>query len=263
MDPGRITTLSPHDDVNAVLVALTSGIGSILDTAGIGLYLTGSLTYGDFDRGSSDIDYLTVVDRPLVDAEREALAALHACIADRHPAWAERIEGSYVTRDMLDSVAPPARSRPYVNGGAFWTPDPRYGNEWLINLYALRERGIALLGPEPSVMFPHVNVEDVREASRRDLLEEWVPKLDEPDFFANSHHQAYVTLTLCRILHRAERDEVVSKRVAAAWVRARYPQPWVVDLIDRAERWQHGVELGRTGRVRDFIRLTSDRLSAG
>jgi hypothetical protein len=257
MDAGRIAALTPHNDVNAILGLLGEGISHALGGNLIGLYLTGSLTYGDFDRGSSDIDYLAVAERPLAADERAALRALHSRIASRYPTWAERIEGSYVTREMLDSIEPPPQGRPYVNGGAFWDPDPRYGNEWLINLYALRERGVALLGPDPGEMFPPVAVEDVREASRRDLREEWMPKLADPAFFESSHHQAYVTLTICRILHRAQRDDVASKRRAAAWVRERYPEPWIVDLVERAERWQHGEELGEAGRVRDFIRFAA------
>lgn len=257
---GDIATLTPFTDVNAILSDLAGGIADALGSTLVGLYLTGSLTYGDFDRGSSDIDYLAVLERPMPAEARARLVSLHSGIAARYPAWAERIEGSYVTRDMLGSVEPPEASRPYVNGGAFWDPDPRYGNEWLINLYALRDCGVALIGPEPACLFAPVSMDAVRRASSRDLEEEWVPKLADPSYFASSHHQAYVTLTLCRILHRASNDGVVSKRVAARWVRDRYPEPWLVDLIDAAERWEHGQELGRADQVRAFIRFTREQV---
>lgn len=181
-------------------------------------------------------------------------------VGERYPEWATRIEGSYITRDMLESVGPPEAPRPYVNGGAFWDPDPRYGNEWLVNLYAVRECGIALAGPEPNELIDPVKIEDVREASRRDLFEEWVPKLDDPAFFESSHHQAYATLTLCRILHRSENPDVVSKRVAADWVTSAYAERWITELVEKAERWQHGQELGQAGRVRDLVAFTRDRL---
>jgi hypothetical protein len=262
MHPDHIAPLTPHEDINQLLADLTEGIGAILADRLVGLYLTGSLTYGDFDRGSSDIDYLAVLDRPITPDARKRLKTLHAQIAGTFPAWAERIEGSYVTRGMLGSIEPPATPRPYVNGGAFWDPDPPYGNEWLVNLYALRDCGVALVGPEPERVFPLVSVEDVRAASRRDLVEEWVPKVEDRTFFESSHHQAYVTLTLCRILHRAHSDEVVSKRVAASWVRKRYPEPWIADLIDRAVRWEHGQELDEADGARSFIAFVRDRVPA-
>jgi hypothetical protein len=250
-----------HADVDAILANLEAGAREIAGDRLVALWLTGSLTYGDFDRGSSDIDYLAVLAGPLSGQQRVALAALHATIAAQWPAWAERIEGSWIPHAWLSRIEPPPDGRPYVNGGAFWDPDPPYGNEWLINLYALRERGVALAGPAPPALIPPVAIADVRRASARDLREDWVPKLDDAAFFASSHHQAYVTLTMCRILHRAEHDEVASKRVAAGWVKDRYPEPWLVDLIDRAERWRHGEELDRADDVRRLIAFAGDRIT--
>ncbi len=251
---------TPHDDVNDVLARLAKGAREVAGDRLVALWLTGSLTYGDFDRGSSDIDYLAVLTEPLGPEQRRALEALHAEIAVRLPAWADRIEGSWIPQDWLASIVPPAEGRPYVNGGAFWEPDPPYGNEWLINLYALRERGVALAGPEPRALIPPIDIGDVRRASARDLHAEWVPTLEDAGFFASSHHQAYVTLTMCRILHRAERDEVESKRVAAAWVKSRWPEPWLVDLVDRAEGWRHGEDLGQADEVRRLIVFARDRI---
>jgi hypothetical protein len=119
---------------------------------------------------------------------------------------------------MLDSIQPPRTPRPYINEGRFWDPDPVYGNEWLINLYALYKRGVSLIGPDPKTLIGPINVSDVREASKRDLLKEWRPKLRDQSFFANSLYQAYAILTMCRILHCARNTSLASKRIAATWV---------------------------------------------
>lgn len=253
MQRDDIARLTTHADVNDILLDLSDHIGEIVGTRLTALWLTGSLTYGDFDRGSSDIDYLVVLEDSLTPVMRAGLARTHADIARKHPGWGKRIEGSYITGNMLGCIAPPSEPRPYLNGGAFWDPDPQYGHEWLVNLYALRVCGVALLGHQPTRVIPPIAIEDVRRASWYDLLEEWIPKLTEPAFFDSSHHQAYVTLTICRILHRHVSDEVVSKRVAAAWVRQTVTEPWIVDLIDRAVRWQHGDRMGNPQAVRDFI----------
>lgn len=259
MDPDHLAQPTPHDDINEILARLATGLDGILGDTLVGFYLTGSLTYGDFDRGSSDIDYLVILERTITEDERRALIGLHVEIGQRFPEWRERIEGSYITRDMLSSIEPPPMGRPYVNGGAFWGPDPPYGNEWLLNLYVLRECGSALIGPPPARLVGPIAIADVREASRRDLVEEWLPKADDPSAFDDSHFQAYVTLTLCRILHRAANDVVASKRVAAAWVKERYGEPWR-SLVEQAERWQHGQDLGASGEVRAFIRFTARQL---
>jgi len=259
MHPDRIASLAPHPDIYDILVRLAGGLAETLGDRLVGFYLTGSLTYGDFDRGSSDIDYLVVMNEPVSDGHRRALVTLHEAIGELHPEWRERIEGSYVTRDMRPDVRPPARGRPYLNQGAFWDPDPPYGNEWLLNLYVLRACGVALIGPEPETLIGPVAIEDVREASRRDLIDEWLPKADDPSFFDDSHLQAYVTLTLCRILHRAAHDGVASKRVASSWVKETYGEPWR-SLVEKAEGWSHGEEMGSNAGVRDFIQFTAQIL---
>ncbi len=259
MHVDRIASLTPYRDINEILVQLASGLASALGERLVGLYLTGSLTYGDFDLGSSDIDYLVVMETELGESQRSALKDLHTTLGERYPTWRERIEGSYVTLDMLPNVQPPEQGRPYVNGGAFWDPDPLYGNEWLLNLYVLRDGGIALIGPEPAALIGPVSFDDVREASKRDLFEDWLPLADDPCAFEDSHIQAYVTLTLCRILHRAANDGVASKRVASAWVRERYGEPWR-SLVERAEAWSHGEDLDSNTDVRDFIRFTAQVL---
>lgn len=250
-----------HTDIRALLDTLAGGVRRIAEGRLVALWLTGSLTYGDFDRGSSDIDYLAILSETLSPDQRSALAGLHEDIAGQWPEWGERIEGSWIPEAWLSRVDPPMEGRPYINGGAFWIPDPPYGNEWLINLYALREAGVALIGPDPAVTIPPIDIADVRRASARDLHDEWVPKLAGDEIFASSHHQAYVTLTICRILHRAERDEVASKRATAAWVRERYPEPWIVDLVDLAERWRHGVDLDVADELGRFIAFARDRVA--
>jgi hypothetical protein len=259
VDHGTITALRPYPEVRAIVFGLAERIPAILGDDLVALYLTGSLTYGDFDAGSSDIDYLAIMEREITPSERAALAILHDDLGHRYPEWRERIEGSYITRNMLAFTLPPPQGRPYVNMGAFWEPDPPYGNEWLINLYAIQETGIALFGPAARNLVPPVRIEDVREASRRDLVDERLPELDDPGFLPDSHHEAYVTLTLCRILHREFNDGIASKRVAAAWVRDTYGEPWC-SLVACAEAWQHGETLDSRDEVIAFTRFVADQL---
>lgn len=245
-----------HTDVDAVLAELASGLQAILGNNLVGFYLTGSLTYGDFERGSSDIDYLVAMHREITDDERTALKHLHADVAEHFPLWRERTEGTYVTLAMMQHHHAPVQGRPYVNHGAFWDPDPPYGNEWLLNLFVLEQCGVALIGPEPASLIPPVSIADVRAASNRDLFDERLPTVDDLAGFEDPHIQAYTVLTICRILHRNARDEVVSKRVAARWVMERYGEPWHT-LVANAVKWQHGEGLAQPEEVAAFIRFAA------
>lgn len=239
--------------VDGVLRLLTAGLDEVLGDQLVGLYLTGSLSYGGFDPGSSDIDLLALLERPITSDQRSSLRTLHEQIASEAPEWATRLEISYLPRHLLDSEEPPAEPRPYVNGGQLWEPDPVYGQEWTMNLLVLRRCGIALRGPVAAEVFPEVDNAAMRAASLRSLHEEWEPLLDDPRPLNDPHQQAYITLTLCRILHTAREDGVASKPDAAAGVKRTYPQ-WA-ELVRCAEAWQHGQPLQMTDEVLAFLRF--------
>ncbi|MDO8470884.1 MAG: DUF4111 domain-containing protein [bacterium] len=255
MEIADIKKLTPYQDVNDVLVTLTQGVHDILGDELVGLYLTGSLTYGDFNPESSDIDFLAIMSHTLSREKLEQIENMHTYIGENHTKWAKRIEGSYITKDMIEKAQPPQKPttpRTYVNEGK--VRPAIYGNEWTINLHVLYEHGIALIGPDPRVLINPVSIDAVREASKRDLHEEWEPKLKDASWLQNSHYQAYVILTMCRILYRAKHDNVASKKVASTWAKNELGEPWS-DLIQKAEQWHHGQEMNSADETAAFIRF--------
>jgi predicted nucleotidyltransferase len=257
MKTNDLKTLTAHQDVNDLLVLFTERLSSLLGDQLVGLYLTGSLTYGDFDPESSDIDFLAVLTHALSKEQLERIEAINTLIGKSFPKWSKRLEGSYITKDMLSSVQPPKQSRPYVNGGKLW--DFLYGNEWVLNLYVMYECGIALYGTDVKELFKPIAISQVRKASKKDLYDDWEPKLHDPKAFSNedyesSHLQAYAILTMCRILYREFNDDVASKRKSSAWVKTVYAQ-WA-DLVNKAENWQHGKELDAVNETLKFIKFT-------
>jgi hypothetical protein len=258
MEMTEIKRITAYQDVNNVLALLAESLTEILADQLVGLYLTGSLTYGDFDRGSSDIDFLAVITHALSVKQLKQIESMHSRIGKKFPLWRKRIEGSYVTKDMLASTNPPKQSRPYLNAGKMW--NFVYGNEWILNLHVLYDCGIVLVGPNPKDLIKPINMDDVREASKRNLIHEWQPKLKDPlalksaDYDTN-HLRAYAVLTMCRILYLAKNERFASKRAASAWVKKTYGKPWS-DLVKKAEDWQHGKKMNAEAQVKDFIKFT-------
>jgi hypothetical protein len=224
----------------------------------IGMYLSGSLAYGDFVPERSDIDLEAVVRSPLTEDELISVEQLHKAIERRCPEWADRIECSYVPLELMQELTPPAKARPWWGFGKFYAEAPA-GNEWIINHYLLSKHGIALEGPDFNELVPPIDIHDVRQASARDLFQEWVPKIDDADWLSNSHYQSYLVLNLCRILYTAIYGQPGSKKVAGQFVKATYPQ-WK-NLIEEAERWACGDEMKRQADAVAFLRFAVERVN--
>jgi len=250
--------VTPYPTINTMLTEWAEGLKRLLGKAIVGLYLSGSLAYGDFVPGRSDIDLQAVVRNPLTGDQLRSVEQLHKEIERRCPEWADRMECSYVSLELMRELTPPAKARPWWGFGTFYAEAPA-GNEWIINHYLLSKYGIALEGPDFNDLIPPIDIHAVRQASARDLFQEWVPKIDDTAWLSNSHYQSYLVLNLCRILHTVIYGEPGSKKIAGQWVKATYPQ-WK-DLIEEAERWAYGDEMKRQADTVAFLRFAVDRVN--
>jgi len=253
----RMNEVTPYPAINTVLTEWADGLKDLLGKKIVGLYLSGSLAYGDFVPERSDIDLQAVVRTPLTENELRFVEQLHKEMERRCPQWANRIECSYVPLELMRELTPPRKPRPWWGFGNLYAEAPA-GNEWIINHYLLSQHGIALEGPAFNQLIPAIGIQDVRQASSRDLFEEWVPKIDDAAWLSSSRYQSYFVLNLCRILHTVIRSELGSKKVAGEWAKAAYPQ-WQ-NLIEEAERWAYGAQMRRQADATAFLRFAVDRV---
>lgn len=250
--------VTPYPTINTTLAEWAEGLERLLGRGIVGLYLSGSLAYGDFAPDRSDIDLEAVVRNPLTEDQLRSVEQLHKEVERRCPEWANRIECSYVSLELIRELTPPAKARPWWGFGTFYAEAPA-GNEWIINHYLLSKYGIALEGPDFNDLIPPIDIHAVRQASARDLFQEWVPKIDDIAWLSNSHYQSYLVLNLCRILRTVIHGQPGSKKVAGQWVKAKYPQ-WK-DLIEEAERWAYGDAMRRQADTVAFLRFAVHRVN--
>ena len=249
--------VTPYPAINSALAEWVEGLTRLLGKKIVGLYLSGSLAYGDFVPERSDIDLEAIVRNPLTKDELRSVEDLHRQIERRFPQWARRIECSYVPLELMRELAPPAKPRPWWGFGTLYSEAPA-GNEWIINHYLLSKHGIALAGPDFNEFIPTIDISLVRQASARDLFQEWLPKISDTVWLANSHYQSYLVLNLCRILHTVIHGQPASKKVAAGWAKATYPR-WK-NLIEEADGWEYGREMKRQSDTVAFLRFAVERV---
>lgn len=223
---------TPYSDVNKVLDHFLSNLQAIFDHKLAGVYLYGSLVWGDFDYDISDIDLLAALAVPIDDDEFDRLEQMHRDLAAIFPHWAGRVEAAYVSLDALQTfktqpseIAITSPGEPFHRKAA--------GKDWLINWWAVREKGETLFGPEPKTLIAPISPKEFLHAVR-EQAQEWGPWIVHATH--SRPYQAYAILTLCRALYAVENGEQVSKQQAALWAKDRLPQ-WAA-LIERALAWR-------------------------
>lgn len=252
---------TPYPAVNATLRLLLSEVHSVLGIEFVGLYLYGSLSLGDFDPGSSDIDFVIATIRDLPRALVDDLATMHRRIAASGLPWARRLEGWYIPLAALRRFDP-ARSR-HPTIGLDW--DFGYGRhqaDWMIQLHIIREQGVAIWGPPPTSLIDPVTPAQLREAALQNALGFWAAQVEsdtaEPEWLRTREYQAFAILTMCRILYTLQSGEVVSKPVAASWAMAALDPAWT-PLIEQALLWRHDHQPDDLSDTLGFIRFTVAR----
>jgi hypothetical protein len=240
------TPPTPYDPINAVLRQLLDGSRAILGERLVGLYLTGSLAFGDFDAPSSDIDFVAALSEPLDAAAVAALAGMHDEMGRRsghhQGEGARRLEGFYVPLAMLRRYDPATSSEQ-----VYFAADSKFrlrplGWDWVIDCHVLREHGVVVDGPPPATLIEPISREQLVAAVRGTLLHDWSQYAEGADWMRPRGEQAFVVLTMCRALCVLDRGEFVSKPEAASWALCHLAPEWA-PLIRRALAWREDATL--------------------
>lgn len=245
-------TLFP--EVDEALSLLLANARKLLAARLVGMYIYGSLATGDFNPGTSDIDFLVATDSELPADMLPAVGAMHRSISSRRPKWAGKLEGSYIPLRALRRYDPDNSMHPALCvDGSFGVE--RHRSDWIIQRHLIRETGIVLFGPTPRDLIDPVGPDDLCSAVRGILNEWWSPPFPSPARFDSGEYRAYSVLTMCRALYTLQHKSVASKRVSAVWAQWGVGERWT-SLIGRALDGD-SKNLAK-GEVFDFIQYTNE-----
>jgi predicted nucleotidyltransferase len=244
----------PYPELRTVLCKLVDGVKGALKGNFLGAYLVGSLATGDFDL-DSDIDFLIVINNELSDTELWLLQAVHCEIhgLDCYPA--RHLEGSYITRAVLNR-AELVGIQPlwFIDNGSVRLERSVHDNRWHVR-WILRERAITLTGPDPSRLIPPVSRESLLRETRASIAKLktlFAGEVDKPLAWFNSRFgQSFAVLTCCRMLCTLESGTVQSKFAAVQWAAGSLPD-WL-PLIRNA--WVERTEVRFGLKVRQLADL--------
>jgi hypothetical protein len=252
--------VTQYADVNAALAELTAQIHMLLGAHCLGIYLSGSLALGDFDPKSSDIDLVIVTTGVLAEAKIADLRAMHASFvrdfAGGTSPWAGKVEAVYVARDALRRPFPNPTAYPQVEKGRGLFVD-QLEDGWLSQCYIVREHGITLYGPDPKTIFDPVAADALRRTVAR-IAQMWQREArNDPtwiEWLRVRSNQAFVTLTLCRLLYTLATGSVASKPAAARWAQSTLPACWT-ELVASSPTGQSDHAMVPDFEVEDTIAL--------
>lgn len=243
--------LTPYEEVDALLHFMLVRVQNMLGDRLVGFYLYGSLSLGDFDPASSDVDFLVVTSEELPASVLEQLRAMHAEIAASGLEYATRLEGSYIPREALRRYDPGNASHPTT--GTDWPFQVAFhGSNWVLERSIVREKGVVVWGPSPQNLIDPVSPQQLRAAVCEQLRTFWQAQLDGPEWLRPRYEQAFAVLTLCRALYTLQHGALCSKPRAAAWARDAYPY-WR-PIIERSLAWRSQHEPDDLSETLAFLR---------
>jgi predicted nucleotidyltransferase len=209
--------------VRAILTLLLTSQQRVLGGELVALYLYGSLSSGDFDPSSSDIDFLAVT-RDVIreqDPMFERLREMHTEVAVSGLPFATHLEGSYIPHDALRHYNPADATHPTI--GNDWPFMLGYHDiNWVIERAIVRERGVVLWGPPPAMLIDPVSPQQLRRASCQQMTGHWRATIRDEQWLRPRRFSAFAVLTFCRALYTIEHGVYCSKPVAAAWTSQQY-----------------------------------------
>ncbi|MEW5985571.1 MAG: aminoglycoside adenylyltransferase domain-containing protein [Chloroflexota bacterium] len=253
MGADHVTQPTPYPDVNAVLRELLAAVQTILGDYFVGLYLYGSLSSGDFNPLSSDVDFLVVTTTALPGEVIAALEAMHTRLAAGGSKWAAKLEGSYIPQTALRRYDPAGPAYPTLNEGRFYLAP--HASDWVIQRHVIRKQGVTVAGPPPKTLIDPIQPDELRAAVQGILRGWWSPMADTPGRLHSRGYQAYAILTMCRALYTLEYGEVVSKPAATRWAQQVLGERWGGLIEAAAHAWWHDTPFDRFGETVAFIRF--------
>ena len=218
--------LSVSDDVTRLLGRFAADIRGALPL--VALWAHGSLAFGDFVPGRSDLDLVALTGAPVTGAQRTELHGLHETLIADEP-LAAGLHCAYV---VSGEQADPSRTHlTWAHGELFDRPVSQ------VTRRELGDGGACLFGPAPETVIPAVTDTELAAYVRADLRDYWYPRTSRADLWLRDIWVDLGILTLARAHVTLREGRLITKREALDVASAMgAPAEVVGDICDRRYR---------------------------
>jgi hypothetical protein len=247
------------DDRLAAAPVVVSFAEAVRPVAGVvGFYVGGSLAFGDFQPGVSDLDLVAVIEKRLGVIERRRLTALHRSVVEADPS-AGKLHCAYVPRDEVAGLD--RKHLTWAHGELY-----RRAVSGVARAELLRN-GIVVYGPPPADLLPALDEATLRSAALAELSGYWTGAVGKPHLWLQDVYVDLGLTTLARVEATVAEDRLITKTEAIGRLH-RFAVP--AELADQIARRRRGEAVALTDderrdrgeTVRRLVAAGIDRLLA-
>lgn len=222
---GRGTVAWPPAEVQQVTGTFLSLADEAAPGLVEGLYLHGSLGFGEWYDGRSDIDYVAVLSQP-PGAVEETLRGVHARVAEMFPR--PPFDGFHLTWDDLARPSYDCPDVPCTQGG-YYHPEARLDLH-PVTWHELVRHGVVVRGPQPGAVDIWTDEKVLRQYTHDNLRSYWAGQVDAlrrfPDEAGRPESVAWCVLGTSRLHHLLARNQLTSKTGAGRYALEAFEERW-------------------------------------
>jgi len=202
------------------LKTIQTDLPNIIPENLVGIYIYGSISYGDFAEGRSDVDVAAVVKRRLNKDERQKLNDWYKSEPMTSSPWLKKLEMDYIVFEDISINIKNRMEASRFAGGKL--KETAIFDGAILDWENIRSCGIVLYGEDPKSFIPETDEKLLFEAladkfqALKENIFDWV-KID-------LWNQVYVVVQLCRVIYALKNHgQPVSKKAAAEWCEKNLP----------------------------------------
>lgn len=188
-------------------------------------YLHGSVALDAFQEHLSDIDFIAVLSRPCTASDLESLANIHHTLAEKYPHWP--LSGSYLQSADLGKLTDTMPKHPHYHDGVLYPEGHHDINA--VTWWVLKNRGIALLGPEPSTLTYEVDWGKLIADMHQNINTYWASFTTSPTrivWLWSDYGIQWTVLGVLRQWYTFKENTITSKAGAGAYALMHLPARW-------------------------------------
>ncbi|MET4562779.1 hypothetical protein ABIA69_003970 [Lysinibacillus parviboronicapiens] len=209
------------------------------------LYLHGSIALNAYTEGSSDIDFIAVMNRSLTESDVKVIAVLHKDLNQKYKKIA--MDGSYLPVDSVGKEQAEVKNCLYVNEGKIkWSNDGINPVTWWI----LKNNGITIMGPDVTTLDFNVDESILVDYVKENMNTYWLNRLKTmkkyktiafliPNKFID-REVAWSITGMLRQFYTLREHNIASKIDASSYAINHIPERWH-NIINEAVNIQEGI----------------------